>query len=439
MQLKIIKMENIVVIGGGLMGTSAAWQLSQYGEKVVLLEQQNSNYKEGSSFGKSRIARSLGPKKDIFSFLHRTTVEETKKLLHFLNGLSPKAKHKMSDIYSTSPVTYIYNKSQEQELKQLRFKGQKDKFKKASGDKAFRKFGMTVDDSQVVVQEYRKYSGTLNPKALIKKMQLGIKKHGNTISFNRQVTRIVKKGHYYEIKVRNTKTGKSKIIQTRKVIVAAGPYTSSLLKKIAPYFKRLIIAKRLLLSFYKINKKTYQQLNKEQRKVLFKTHPVFDQQDEMYFAMLDKKDKQGVPIFKIGGHQLRGNIPNLDAVWRQKPLKKELKWSKKAFVNYLRMLEIPVRKKEIILTKRYYCIYSVSRTKIPYVTPVITKEKTIDKNMIVIGGMSGTGAKGCLAYGRLAADWLLNVNENSKIYQKTKKSLGVERLMNEVNKPFFKK
>ena len=32
---------NTIVIGGGLMGSSVAWQLANYGEKVLLIEQQD--------------------------------------------------------------------------------------------------------------------------------------------------------------------------------------------------------------------------------------------------------------------------------------------------------------------------------------------------------------------------------------------------------------
>jgi len=48
-----------VVIGGGLMGSATAWQLSRQGNEVLLLEKQDSIYTQGSSYGVARIARSL--------------------------------------------------------------------------------------------------------------------------------------------------------------------------------------------------------------------------------------------------------------------------------------------------------------------------------------------------------------------------------------------
>lgn len=416
-------MENIVVIGGGLMGCAAAWQLSQYGKKVLLIEQQGKQQKESSSYGASRITRSLGVKNDLFSYVQRKTIEESKILLRFLNGIGAK-KHQMKDIYSTSPVTYIYHQNQLQEIQQLKYKKQKDNFKKGTGDNAFRKFGMTIPEDYIVVREYKKYSGVMNPKVMISKLRQGIKKHGNKIHYHLKATNITRKGDHYEIKIRNTKTGKKKVLQTQRVIVATGPYTVPLLRYIAPYFKRLIIPKKLVLSFFKINKKVYTKLSKEQKKTLKKAHPVFDQNDEMFFSMIDKIGKDGIPIFKVGGHQIRRNIPNLNRVWQQVPLKKEIKWARKSFKKYLEMLEIFVTKKDIEYVEGYNCVYAVSPTKIPYVTHLLTKEDIIDKGIVVIGGMSGTGAKGCLAYGQLAADLLLQRADSNKKYQQIKRKLS---------------
>ena len=50
------KIEDIVVIGGGLMGSSTAWELSKYGQNVLLIEQQDSVYTFGSSLGEARIS-----------------------------------------------------------------------------------------------------------------------------------------------------------------------------------------------------------------------------------------------------------------------------------------------------------------------------------------------------------------------------------------------
>jgi len=418
-------MENIIVIGGGLMGSSVAWELSNYGEKVLLLEQQNKKYSHNSSSGESRISRSLGPKKDIFSFVHNRTVEEVQKLIRFLNGLDKPKKHKIKEIYSTSPVSYFFNKElHQEEIKTLSYKGQKDKYKKASGDAAFRKFGVTIPDTDLLIREYKKYSGHLNPSVLIKKLRLGIEKKGNEIKYNRKVIKIVAKDGFYEMKVLNTKSGKTKKFRAKKIIVAAGAYIPSLLKTTAPQFKKIITPKRVLLSFFRIKKQRFLRLSKAEKKSILNAHPVFDQNDKMFFSMIEKTDKIGRPIFKVGGHQIRHNIIDLDKVWQEQPRKQEIKWAKKQFRKYLEMLEIYIDKKDIEYIGGNNCVYSITKTKIPFVTNILTKENTIDKNMVVVGGMSGVGAKGSLAYGMLAADLLLGIEESSKIYQKVKKELG---------------
>ena len=48
---------DVVVIGGGAMGSAAAWQLAKRGKSVVLLEQYGPGHKNGSSHGGSRIYR----------------------------------------------------------------------------------------------------------------------------------------------------------------------------------------------------------------------------------------------------------------------------------------------------------------------------------------------------------------------------------------------
>jgi glycine/D-amino acid oxidase-like deaminating enzyme len=424
-------MENIIVIGGGLMGSSVAWQLSNYGEKVLLLEQQGKKYTNGSSYGEARISRSLGVKKDIFSFVNNRTVEEVHKLIDFLNGLDQKKQHKIKQVYTTSPVSYLLDKELHREkIQQLTHKKQKDKYRKASGDAAFRKFGVTIPDSKVLIREYKKHSGTLNPSVLIKKLQLGIQKKGNPIKYNRKVVKLTKKNGFYEVKILNTKTGKTKKLQAKKVVVAAGPYVVPLLKKIAPYFKKIITPKRVSLSFFRIKKQRFRQLSKAERRTILNANPMFDQNGKMFFSMVEKIGKDGRPLFKVGGHHYRRNIIELDRIWNRPTRKKEIKWSKKQFRKYLEMLEVYVDKKDIECTFSYNCVYSVSKTGIPFVTNILTNDNLIDKDMVVVGGMSGIGGKGSLAYGMLATDLLLGVEESSKIYQKTKKELGspVQRL-----------
>jgi len=417
-------MENILIIGGGLMGSAVAWELAKAGEKVTLIEQQGEHYKSGSSYGDARISRSLGPKKDIFSFVHNKTVEEVGKLIRFLNEDSPGKKHRMEDVYTTSPVSYLYHKSQYEDIRKLRFKKQKRDYRKASGDAAFRKFGMTLPDDCILVREYRKHSGTLNPRVLIQKLRLGIERKGSQIKHNRRAIRLTKKEDFYEVEILNTKTNKSKTIQAKKVIVAAGAYTVGLLENIAPYFKKLITPKRVSLSYFKISDQRWQQLSKTEIKRILEAFPMFSQSGKMYFSMIEKIEKNGSPIFKVGGHKMRRNIIDIDSVWGEQPRNKEIKWARKQFRKHTEMLEIYLKKKDIEYVDGYNCVYAVSKDEIPFVTHIFDQDGVLDKDIIVVSGMSGVGAKGCLGYGVLAADLMLGKGESNATYRKAAREFG---------------
>lgn len=418
-------MENIIVIGGGLMGTSVSWKLAEQGEKVLLLEQQSEIYKNGSSFGAARISRSLGPKKDIFSFVHNQTVKEVGNLIRYLNEKTIAETHAMTDIYTTSPVNYLYKKSHRSAIKKLNYKKQKNDYKKASGNAAYRKFGVTLKSDEILVREYRQHSGTINPAALLQKLRLGIGKKGGKVQFNTKVIRLVKKNGVFEITTEHTLTKKQKTIKAKKVVVAAGPYNVSVIKDFAPYFNKIITPKRVSLGYFKIADKRYQQLSTKEIKSIFAAHPMFSQIGREYFSMVERIASDSSPIIKAGGHQIRKKILDLDKVWALPTPLKELKWIKRRLIKHLKSLEISLKKEELEVVDAYNCVYSVTSTNIPLVTHIKDKSGALDKNIIVIGGMSGIGAKGCLGYGVIGANLILGkAGAASKIYRKAVREFG---------------
>jgi len=66
----------------------------------------------------------------------------------------------------------------------------------------------------------------------------------------------------------------------------------------------------------------------------------------------------------------------------------------------------------------------VSKTEIPFVTHIFDQDGVLDKGIIVVSGMSGVGAKGCLGYGVLAADLLLGKSESNATYRKAAREFG---------------
>jgi len=414
------------------MGSSTAWELSKYGENVLLIEQQDSIYTFGSSFGETRISRSLGPKNDIFSFLQQTSVIETQKLISYLNDGLNGQPNKMNEIYTTSPVTYIRYRSEVDEIEKL-LDGQADKYEFApNAREAQEMFGMTIPDSAMVIREYKKYSGTLNPKALIGKLHKGIRKKGGRIRYNEKVTVLRKVNGIYEIEITNSKTGEVEKLFSKKIVAAAGPFNGKLVKDIAPYFGELIMPKRLFLAFLKIKSHTYESLTKEQQNRIREFYPVAYLNSEIFYSMIEKYDEQGMPILKVGGHFLRTDIEDLNTVWQKELSTQEIEWSKANTANYLNSLNLPIDKSDLEFFSGYSCVYSLTESETPYVTYIIDGSE-VDPNFVLVGGMSGIGAKGSLTYGLIAANLLLEKTDTSAMYQNTKEALGSDRLLKDIS------
>ncbi|SEO70403.1 FAD-dependent oxidoreductase [Trujillonella endophytica] len=72
---------DVVVIGGGVMGSAAAWSLARRGAGVVLLEQFGPGHVQGASHGRSRIYRSTYAQAH-----HQALVAEARRLWHELEA-----------------------------------------------------------------------------------------------------------------------------------------------------------------------------------------------------------------------------------------------------------------------------------------------------------------------------------------------------------------
>jgi glycine/D-amino acid oxidase-like deaminating enzyme len=414
-------MEKIIVIGGGLMGSSAAWQLSKYGEKVLLIEQQGPVYTYGSSYGESRISRSLGPEEDIFSFIHNKAVSEAKRLISFLNTIEDNETHSMEDIYVTNPVTYVFDDTGTDEIKALCHPKQQDNYKVATAKNISEVFGMNLQNSDTVIREYRDYTGMIKPKVLISKLHKAIKHHNNKILFSQTIISISQKDTLYEIETIDSNTQEKKIFQTENLIIATGPYTGQLLAKLAPSFNALINPVRVFSAFFKIKTSVYKELTDQEKEIIRLSVPLFYQYGKMFYAMIDSTDDDGLPIFKTGGHALYNSIENMDECWEIKPSAENIEWSREELYKYLKALDIPLEKADVEYVHGQSCVYSLTASKIPLVTSVKSK---MENSLIVIGGMNGVGAKGSLCYGLIAANILLNKEDRDPMYIKTRNVLN---------------
>lgn len=148
--------------------------------------------------------------------------------------------------------------------------------------------------------------------------------------------------------------------------------------------------------------------------------------------MIEKFDSDQRPLLKVGGHFLRTEIKDLDEVWEMQLTEQEIQWSKENTADYLAKLDLPIKSSDLEFANGYSCVYSLTESEIPYVSHALKNGTDIDSSFLLVGGMSGIGAKGSLAYGLIAADLLIGNRNESFMYQKAKSALGSERLIKDI-------
>ena len=416
------------------MGSATAWQLAKDGQKVILLEQQDSVYNAGSSLGEARIARSFGGKNDKWSYLHNRTVSEAKVLIDFLND-NDESIHSIDDIYRTSPVSYIRNNSRLDRVNE-QIAEQNDSIRLATTFEEGKSiFDANLADSIFLLREYKEYSGIINPSAIIRKMHLAIKLAGSEILYNHKVRKLEKSDNHYEIEVFNSKSNKTSILRADKVIAAAGPYNGKLLEHVCPYFEELIDTKRVFVAFYRLKSEVFKNLDKATLAKLIESYPCINStegtRDGANFSMIESYNRAGNPLIKIGGHFQRTDIAKLDEVWKLKLSEEEIAWGHKHIMRYWNFINLNIEPDDLEYESGYSCVYSLSKNEVPYVTPA-SIDGEMDNSLIVLAAMSGVGAKGCLAYGELAKHHLLGISEEDKLYNITKEAMGFDRLQSDI-------
>ncbi len=431
-----IEQQEIVIIGGGLMGSATAWHLSNAGKKVLLLEKQDTIYNSGSSNGEARIARSSNRGDDIWSYLHNLSVREVKVLIDFLNNSTATERYSMSDIYTTTPVSYIGQMRIYDKLYASLIRQKVDYKMAITPARGASMFGVNLPEGILLQREYNQYSGTINPKQLIHYLHQAVLKKGSTIQYNSKVSSLEEKDGKYRIKINDANTGSVQTILADKVISAAGPYTGTLLKGVAPYFDTLINPQRVFTAFFKIQKDHFDTYSGEQKNQLFNAYPVINSKagtrDGSFFSMIERIDADGLPLIKIGGHFQRSAIKDLDKIWTLPLEPKEIEWSKQNTLDYFELLNLPISDATLQLVDGYSCVYSLTSTEVPYITNIPLENKKRNPNFIVLGGLSGVGGKGAMSYGLIASNLLLNRSESDTMYQVVQKRLGFERLLKDI-------
>ncbi len=425
---------DVIVIGGGLMGSSTAWQLARADQRVLLLEKQDAIYTQGSSFGEARISRSLGPPGDIWSYMHNRAVAEAHGLVELLDKHGESVS--MSDIYATSPVNYVRHVSGLESLGYL--PQQSDRYEVATTPaQAREQFGLTLPDDAFIVREFKEYSGTIDPSAVISLAHRATTLLGGRIVYGQHVTRLTRTDRGFELDVVDINTGQTEKLSAGKVVSAAGPYTGQLLQEVAPEFERLITPQRVYLAFFEVKAQFWNGLSPAEQMRLRNLFPGINStvptRGAGSFSMIERYSDQGTPIIKIGGHFQRSDIQDLDSVWQESLRESEVEWARESLLRHLSLLGIGLTAEHLRLESGYSCVYSLTASEVPYVTQAPKPDGSVDSNLVIVGGLSGVGAKGSLAYGVIAADLMLGRSESDPVYLAAREAFGFERMRRDAN------
>jgi len=217
-----------------------------------------------------------------------------------------------------------------------------------------------------------------------------------------------------------------------KVVSAAGPYTGKLLQEVAPEFDQLITPRRVYLAFFEVTPQFWNELSPPEQLGLRNLFPGINStvptRGAGSFSMIERFTEHGTPIIKIGGHFQRSDIQDLDSIWQQSLSDVEIDWARVSLLRHLSLLGIGLTGDHLRLDSGYSCVYSLTESEVPYVTNAPMSDGRADPDLIVIGGLSGVGAKGSLAYGAIAADLLLDRSETDADYLAAREAFGFERM-----------
>ena len=300
-------------------------------------------------------------------------------------------KHNFADIYSESPVTYIYDESKKADVDKLVLDGDYEIARNESEVKT--KFGINWP-SKIVIKEFKEGSGTINPKELIRKLKRAIHLMGGEIR--------------HSTKVRTFSRENSKILlQTNaeelicdKVVFASGPYTKGLLGGLMPKLE----LKRMYLSFFQPDRLFWDNLTIEEKERFISFFPTAHFNEEIYYNMIEKWE-DGYPIIKVGGHMRRFEIIDNNDIWKEEVPKSEIYWAKRNTLECLNAFGFNAKEEDLMYKNGYCCVYTLTESETPIVSYLMDEKGEPMNNIVVMAGLSGIGAKGTLAYGKIAADY----------------------------------
>ncbi|EGC35616.1 hypothetical protein DICPUDRAFT_97844 [Dictyostelium purpureum] len=203
-----------IVVGGGIIGSSACYQIAKDGLKVLMLEQFKQSHDYGSSHGDGRIIRFSYPEtvyielaKLAYPFWNDIEKESNTKLLHTTGGLDFGTKDHQAlldliDSYKRHNIPYEILNKKDAEVR-------------------FPQFEFKEDDLII----FQKDSGVLYATKAVNSMYALAKRFGATVKDSKKVLRI-------KVESRDLITvlcEDQSVYKTKKIVLACGGWTNELL------------------------------------------------------------------------------------------------------------------------------------------------------------------------------------------------------------------
>ncbi|GAA0452518.1 N-methyltryptophan oxidase [Paractinoplanes deccanensis] len=199
-----------IIVGGGAMGSAAAWQLARAGARVLLLERFEPGHTRGASHGASRIFRLAYAQPDYIG-LAREALELWRELDPSLLELTGGVDH--GDRASIEPIANA-----------LAAAGVPGRWLPAAEATA-RWPGLRFTGPVL----FHPSSGRLHADKAVAALQAAAAAHGATIQHGTEVTSVAVRGDDLAEVVTAGET-----LRARRVIVAAGAWTAKLLPGLLP-------------------------------------------------------------------------------------------------------------------------------------------------------------------------------------------------------------
>ena len=203
---------DVIVIGAGIVGSGAAYHLSKFGKRVLLLEQFEIDHQNGSSYGDSRIIRYAYDHvsyikliQAVYPLWHRLEEESGETLLIKTGGIDfgyPEVETFADTLKSMQEMNIPHEVMSTPEAQ-----------------KRFPQYGF-ADAMQVI---YQADSGILAASKCVRAHISQAQEHGATILTNSPVEKLTIQADSVEVKTANGS------FSAGSLIIAAGSWTNDLL------------------------------------------------------------------------------------------------------------------------------------------------------------------------------------------------------------------